>query len=213
MSDCAGLADGGTAPVSAVMRHVCVAAVLVRDRPLLNVFRNADVRDAPPPIGGAHRHIHHVDRVRSAHHALVEDRNIHEQLVQVDVLLVVHADQIAEGVSGDGQHRLLIALRVVESVQQMHAARARGGAAYSEAPGVFRVAHGGKCGGFFMPHLDELQLVLMGSQRFEESIHSVARENQKWYPLPIRSAVPRLDRKSASPQRFSFARVKAPMAP
>ena len=55
------------------------------------------------------------------HDALVEDRDIHEQLVQIDVLLIVHADQVVERVSGDREHRLLIALRVVEAVEQMNA--------------------------------------------------------------------------------------------
>ncbi len=80
------------------------------------------MRHTLPPVRGAHRHIHHVHRVRGAHHPLVEYRYIHEQLVEIDVLLVVHADQVAEGVAGNGEHRLLIALRVIESVQQMHAA-------------------------------------------------------------------------------------------
>jgi hypothetical protein len=51
--------------------------------------------------------------MRGAHDAFVENRNIHEQLVEVDILLVVHTDQVMEGMARDRKHRLAVALCVV----------------------------------------------------------------------------------------------------
>ena len=57
-----------------------------------------------------------VDVART-HDALVEFGDVHVELVEVHILLVVRADQVVESVPGDRQHRLAVAFRVVESVQ------------------------------------------------------------------------------------------------
>ena len=61
--------------------------------------------------------------VRRAHDLLVEDGHVREELQQVDLLLVVHADQVVIGLPGDRQHRGAVHLGVVEAVQQVDRAR------------------------------------------------------------------------------------------
>ena len=41
-----------------------------------------------------------INQVRGAHYALVVRRHIHKQLVEIDILLIVRADQIVERVTG-----------------------------------------------------------------------------------------------------------------
>ena len=119
-----GNGRGRLLPVAAVSFDVGRAAHLLGDRPLLDVLGDADVRDAAAAIGGANGHVDDVDGVRRAHDALVELGHVDEELVEIDVLLIVHADQIVEGVAGDGEHRNLVALGIVESIEQMNAAGA-----------------------------------------------------------------------------------------
>ena len=82
----------------------------------------------------------HVVDVRRSHDALVVDGHVHEELVEVHVLLVVRADQVVEGVAGDREHRLAVALGVVQAVEQVDAARAGGRQADAEASGELGVA-------------------------------------------------------------------------
>ena len=75
--------------------------------------------------------------------------------------------------SRDGEDRVLIALGVIQAVKQMHAPGAGGGAADAKPSRVLRIAHRGKSRGFFVPHLNEFQLVLVGSQRLEKAIDTI----------------------------------------
>ena len=68
-------------------------------------------------IGGAHCHVHDVDRMRRPHDALIEYGYVHVQFVEIDILLVVHADKVMKGMPGNGKHRLLVALGVIEAVE------------------------------------------------------------------------------------------------
>lgn len=61
--------------------------------------------------------VDHVDDVRRPHDALVVGRDIHEELVEINVLLVMRADQIVEGMTGDCEHWLAIAFRIIQAVQ------------------------------------------------------------------------------------------------
>ena len=61
--------------------------------------------------------VHDVLHVGRPHDPLVVQGHVHEELVEVDVLLIVRADEVVKGVAGDGEHRLAIELGVVESVE------------------------------------------------------------------------------------------------
>ena len=126
--------------------------------------------------------------MRRTHDALVEDRDVHEELVEVDVLLVVHADEVVKGVAGDGEDGDLIALGVVEAVEQVDAAGAGGGDADADAAGVLGVADGGEGGGFFVADLDEAELVFVGAEGFEEAVDAVAGETEDGVDAPLEEA-------------------------
>ena len=145
----------------AVAGDVGLGALLAVAGPVLDVLGDGDVGDGAPRQGGLDRLVHDVVHVRRPHDPLVVGGHVHEQLVEVDVLLVVRADQVVEGVAGDGEDRLAVALGVVQAVEQVNAAGAGGGQADAEAAGVLGVAAGGEGGGLLVPHLDEPQLVLV----------------------------------------------------
>ena len=107
---------------------------------------------------GLDRFIHDVDDVRGPHHALVVRRDIHKQLVQIDILLVVRSDQVVKGVAGNREHRLAIAFRIIQPVQQMDSARAGSREANTQPACVLGVTASCECGSFFVPHLNEADL-------------------------------------------------------
>ena len=82
--------------------------LMVASEPDNETSGDADVRDTMAPVRGAHGHVDHIDRMRRADHPLVGDRHVHKQLVEIDVLLLMHADEIGEGVTRDGEDRLQI---------------------------------------------------------------------------------------------------------
>src|SRR5262249_43091072 len=72
-----------------------------------------------------------------AHDPRVVDADVEEQLVELDVLLRQRVEQIMKLQSGDREHRLPIKLGVVESIEQMDAARTGSGDADAEATSPF----------------------------------------------------------------------------
>jgi hypothetical protein len=75
--------------------------------------------------------------------------------------------------SDNRQHRLMIHLRVVEAIQRVDGAWARGGQAYTEIAGEFRVAIGHKRGLLLVLHLDEIELVASAIERADEAVDAV----------------------------------------
>ncbi len=59
------------------------------------------------------RFVHHVHNVGRTHHSLVVGSYIHENLVQIHILLVMGANQIVERVPSNRQNRLPVAFRIV----------------------------------------------------------------------------------------------------
>ena len=59
-------------------------------------------------------------------HLAVLVRDVLEQRLQVDLLLVVAAERHARLLADDREHRLVVELRVVEAVQEVDRAGARG---------------------------------------------------------------------------------------
>src|SRR6185437_14650580 len=133
--------DGGV-EVGAVVGDVGVGALIHVEAPLLHVFGDGDVAHAVTAEGGLDGGVDHVDDVGGSHDALVVDGDIHVELVEVHILLVAGADEVVEGVAGDGEHGLAVALGVVEAVEEVDAAGAGGGEANAEAARVLGVAAG-----------------------------------------------------------------------
>ena len=107
------------------MRDVAAGSLLLLDFLFLKVHRKGDVSNAAIGKGRSARQVGNVLHVGGAHDALVEDGDIHEEFVERHILLGERADQIVKLQSGDRQHGLAVELGVVQTIQQMNAARAR----------------------------------------------------------------------------------------
>jgi hypothetical protein len=105
---------------------------------------------------------------------IVVQGNVHEQFVEIHILLEVRADQIVEGVAGDGQHGLTVILGVVQTIEQVNAARPGGGHADPQRAGRLGVTAGRERCRFLMTNLHELDLVFLLSQRLEKAVDTIA---------------------------------------
>ena len=90
--------------------------------------------------------------------------------------------------AGDGQHRLAVALGVVEAVEQMYSAGPRSGHADAEPVGEFGITAGRKGGRLLVADLNKPQLVLIVAEGFKDSVNAISRGSRKWCPHPNRLA-------------------------
>ena len=117
------------------------------------------------------------------HHVVLGDVLV--ELLEVHFLLVAGAKQAGLLHAGDGEHRLVVELGVVQPVQQVDAARPRGRDADADFAGRLRVRAGHERGGFFVVHEHKRDLVLMAAQRFEEPVDAVAGQPVDGVDAPV----------------------------
>jgi hypothetical protein len=96
--------------------------------------------------------------------------------------------------AGDRDHGGAVELRVVETVEQMHAAGTRGRETAADAAGPFRVRAGHEGGGLLVSHLDEsdrrrLLARVLASQRFHDPVDAVAWHAEDRVDTPRQQAV------------------------
>ena len=89
-----------------------------------------------------------------AHQPLVVERDVLIEVILVDILQVMRADQVVIGHSGDGQHRRTVDLGVVQPVEQMHRTGRGGGEADAEPAGEFRIGARSQRGRLLVPAMD-----------------------------------------------------------
>ena len=141
---------------------------------LLHVVRHDYARHTALGFGDAHSAVDQLaDLRRLCRHMDIFAGNILEEGEQIDLLLILAAKCSARLLSDDGQHRLMVHLRVVEAIQQMDRARPRGGQAYAEIAGEFGVAAGHEGRHFLVPHLDEIELVAGAVEGADEAVDPV----------------------------------------
>ena len=87
--------------------------------------------------------------------------------------------------AGDGEHRLPVELRVVEPVQKVKAAGARGREADAEPAGELRIAARHERGRLLMPDLDEAHLILPDAQRLHDAVDAVAGKAEHDLHAPV----------------------------
>ena len=158
-------------------------------RPVLNVLGNRNVRHRPPGNRGFHGLIDHVAHVRRPHHALVIGGDIAEHLHEIHILLIVGADEIVEGVAGDRENRLAVALGIIESIEEMQPTGTGGGQTDAEASGKFGEPAGRKRRRLFMPYLNQLNAALSPAQRFEYAVDTVAGKTEDGVHFPVNQPV------------------------
>src|SRR5256885_901457 len=114
-------------------------------------------------------------RLAGAEHLLVVRRDILEQREQIDLLLVMHADEVVVGLSGECKHRRAIEFCVVEAVQQMDRARSGSCEADAELAGVLCIAGRHERRGFLVTNLDERNALLSCAERLHDAVDPVTR--------------------------------------
>src|SRR5438477_6310940 len=113
--------------------------------------------------------------MRRTHDPLVINGDIDEELVQLDVLLRARPDQVMKGEPSQGEHGLAVELGVVEAVEQMDTAGSAGCQADAQFSGVLGVTASHERSRFFVPYVDELDLILSLAQRFHDAVNAIAR--------------------------------------
>ena len=88
----------------------------------LDVVGHGEVRDAAARVGGSYRHVDHAGQLGRVVDHLVVLGDVGVELVQVDLLLVPGAEDRGLLHAGDGEHRHVVELRVVQAVEQVDAA-------------------------------------------------------------------------------------------
>src|SRR6185312_13872830 len=99
------------------------------------------------------------------------------------------ADRRACRLADDRDDRLMVELRVVEPVQKMDRAGARGREAHADLAGEFRVAARHERGHFLVAHLYELELAAGAVERTENAVDAVARKSVDPPDAPFREAL------------------------
>jgi len=144
---------------------------------ILHVLRQDDRAHLVARDRDADRAIGHVARLRRGGDFLDIARDVGEQPVEVEFLLIARTAHGRLRLSGDREHRHVIEPRVVEPGDEMRRARPAGRKADAEFAGEFGMRRGHECGHLFVPHLDEFDsgaVLLRPLERAEHAVDAVA---------------------------------------
>ena len=172
-----------------VVRHVARRSHVLRDRLVLHVDRHGDMRHAAIGERSPAGERHDIGRMGRAHDARVVDGDVHVKLVELHVLLREGVEKVVELEAGDGEHRRLIEFGVIESVQEMDAARPGSRDADPEPPGPFRIGACCEGGSLLMADLNEADFVFPPTKRFDQSVNAIARNSEYCVHSPVDQSV------------------------
>src|SRR5688500_4746997 len=123
--------------------------------------------------------------MRRTHDTHAVFRDVHEDLVQLDILLRTCADEVVIRHAGNGEYRLTVQFCVVQTIEQMKSTRPGGREADTEAAREFRVpARHERCG-LFMADLYEPDLLLFLAKRLHDAVDTVARQPEYGVNAPV----------------------------
>ena len=128
--------------------------------------------------------VDYVYYVSGPHHSLVERSYVHEDLVEIHILLVMGADQIVERMPGNRQNRLPITLGIVQTVEQMNPTRSGCCDTHSQAACKFRIPASSERCGLFVSNLNETKLIFVRAESPENSVHAIAGEAENDLDAP-----------------------------
>jgi hypothetical protein len=123
------------------------------------------------------------------HDLLVVDGDVLEQREEIDLLLVVGAEQVVVRLPGEREHWRSVELRVVETVEKVNRARPRRRETNANSPGELGVAARHEGRGFLVTHLDVANAVLPLAQRLHDAVDAVAGEPEHDGDSPVEEAV------------------------
>ncbi len=124
--------------------------------------------------GRAHGSVQHVGQLlRHVDRLQERRRDVLEETVQVDLLLVGAADGAPGGLADDRHHRHVVELGVVEAVEQMDRARTSGGHAHPGPVAEHGPADRFEGGHLLVPALDEPRPVLDLGQLSDQPVDAV----------------------------------------
>src|SRR5215210_4298202 len=142
---------------------------------LLDVGRHDHARDRSLRKGGAESAVDDVARLRGVGELLDVAGHVREQGLQVDLLLVAAAERRSRLLADDRDDRLVVELRVVEAVQEVDRAWARGRDADARLPGELRVTGGHERTHLLMAGLHPLDpLAGLAIEREDDAVDAVA---------------------------------------
>jgi hypothetical protein len=122
--------------------------------------------------------------VRATHDAIVVACDIHEELVEFDVLLLKGPGNVVKLHAGNCKNGLLVHFCVVETVEEMDAARTGRRQANTEPSGEFCVSASHECGRFLVPNMNKANLFLGFAEGFHDAIDAVARQTKDGINTP-----------------------------
>ena len=141
---------------------------------LLDVRRHDDAGDGPLGHRDPQRAVDQMTHLlRRAAHVDVFASHVLEQRDQVDFLLVVAAERRPLLLTHDRDHRLMVELGVVEAVQKMDRARARGRHADAGLAGELGMRAGHEGRDLLMRHLDELEAILRAVEGAQDAVDAI----------------------------------------
>src|SRR5438094_919574 len=147
----------------------------LRVRLLLHVCRKDYAAHRAGRLRYPDRPIDQVTNLRGrVAHVYVLVRDVLEETDQVDLLLIVAAKRDRLLLADDREHRLVIELGVVETVQEVDRARTGGRHADAQLTGELCVAAGGKGGDLLVAGLYELDPVAVFVERPHDAVDAVA---------------------------------------
>jgi hypothetical protein len=108
-----------------------------------------------------------------------------QDAVEVDLLLEERAEERGALHAGDGEHRDMVELGVVEPVDQVEPTRPRGRQTHTEPAGGLGVAARHEGGGLFVLDEHEADAVLVPTQPFHDPVDAVPRQPEHGIHAPV----------------------------
>ncbi len=119
------------------------------------------------------------------HEPLIVDSDVLIEIVLVDVLEIMRADQIMVGHAGDGQHGRPVDLGVIQSVEQVDSAWSRGREAYPEAACELCISACCERSRLLVAAVNVTDAVFGLAKRLHQSVDSVAGKTEDSIDAPV----------------------------
>jgi hypothetical protein len=103
--------------------------------------------------------------VRWTHQPLIVNRDILVEIILIDVLQIMRADEVVVGHAGDGEDGRAINLSIIKAVEQVDRSRRGSGEADAQSTAEFGVSTGGQRRRFLVSAMDITNAALGFAER------------------------------------------------